>query len=420
MSNVPSSTGIGAPGTQAAPASLARSPMSSQPAGSQAAAVPFVRGSSLATMQDYSNTQALTAGASVQIQLQTNAFLAYVVIDISLTTSGNSATVAFNGGVQDSPWSVLSSVSLNDPANQAIITPITGYGLYILNKYLTDTGCRFDPQQDPNYSTTTGTVGTGGSFSFRLVVPVEHRKRDALGAVNNSAANQRYLLTLTAISTFGGTTGLYTTAPTTPATYVSVTCTQLYWTSPPASITTSSGSTAVQQTPTGLGTVGFVRYERHNEVSGGGSPQIQLNNVGDYLSGILFVLRLNTTNNPRDTNAATNSTTSGNWPSPFTWWINDFQVHSLLYNFYVREIARFYGYTNSIGSAGGLDNGVWPLWYLVSLFDRVDNFGPANQYLPTDATTKLQIRGATFGVDSNYLEIYTRAIRPVSGAALFS
>ncbi len=54
------------------------------------------------------------------------------------------------------------------------------------------------------------------------------------------------------------------------------------------------------------------------------------------------------------------------------------------------------------------------------LFDRVENFEPAGQYLPTDSTTKLQIRGSTFGSGASYLEVLTRMIRPVSGAALFN
>lgn len=405
---VPTSTGIGAPGTAPAPASLARSPMASAPANAPAAAVPFVRGSSLATMQDFSSTYA--AGSTNQVQLQTNAFLAYLVLDISLTTSGNSATVTF--AANDSPWAVISQIYLNDPANQAIIAPISGYGLYLMNKYLTDSGCYFDPAQDPNYSTTTGSGATGGSFSLRLVVPVEHRHRDALGAVNNSAANQRYLLGFTVIAAFSS---LYGTGPTTAASTVSISATQLYWTSPPGAITTSGGSTPVQATPSGLGSVGFVRYERHNEVSGGGTPQIQLNNVGDYISGVMFVLR----------NSSNARITGSDWPSPFTWWVNDFQVHSLTLNMYIRYLARFYRYTAAINtatsvSAGGLDLGVFPLPWLVDLFDKAENFAPASQYLPTDATTKLQIRGATFGSNASYLEVYTRAIRPVSGAALFA
>ena len=402
---VPSSTGIGAPGTAPAPANLSRSPMSSSPQAQGASAIPFTRGSTLATMRDALVTA--TANSTNQVQLQTNAFLETLILDCALTTSGNSAGVVF---AADAPWNAIAQIKLDDPAGQSIIAPITGYQLYLLNKYLTDTDCFFDPQLDPNYSTTAGTGSTGGSFSFRLVVPVEHRRRDALGALNNSAANQRYLLTITTASSYGGTANIYTTAPTTAATNLTIQVYQQYWTSPPQVITTAQGQSQVQATPSGLGTVGFVRFERHNEVSGGGTPQIQLNNVGDYISQIIFTLR--NTSNAREVT---------DWPSEFDWWVNDFQVHALSTNDFQRWMARFYRFTAAVGSAGGLDTGVFVLGpWLNGMFDRVENFGPANQYLPTDATTKLQIRGSTFGTGASYLEVLTRMIRPVSGTALFS
>ena len=411
----PASTGIGAPGTAPAPANLGRSPMSSQPA--PAAAIPFTRGSTLATMRDA--TRSYTAGQQDQISLQTNAYLEALIFDVTLTTAGNSANVAF---AADSPWQVISQIKLDDPAGQSIIAPITGYQLYTLNKYLPDTECAFDPKGDPGYYATTSTGATGGSFGFRLVLPIEHRRRDALGALNNSAANQRYLVTINVIPTFAT---LYTTAPTTPATAISVQFYQEYWTSPPATITTSQGASQVQASPSGLGTVAFVRYERHNEVSGGGQPQIQLNNVGDYLSSLIFTLRTSATGardiSPVGTNAAgTPTTTSFNWPSEFDWWVNDFQVHALSNTQWYRDSARFYGYRNAVETSFGLDNGVWPLYQLAQLFDTSVNYGPANQYLPTDATTKLQVRGSTWGSGSSYLEILSRLIRPVSGAALFA
>lgn len=411
----PASTGIGAPGTAPAPANLGRSPMSSQPA--PAAAIPFTRGSTLATMRDATRTY--TAGQQDQISLQTNAYLEALIFDVTLTTAGNSASVAF---AADSPWQVISQIKLDDPAGQSIIAPITGYQLYTLNKYLPDTECSFDPKGDPGYYATTGTGATGGSFGFRLVLPIEHRRRDALGALNNSAANQRYLVTVNVIPTFAT---LYSTAPTTAAANLTVQFYQEYWTSPPATITTSQGASQVQASPSGLGTVAFVRYERHNEVSGGGQPQIQLNNVGDYLSSLVFTLRTSATGardiSPVGTNAAgTPTTTSFNWPSEFDWWVNDFQVHALSNTQWYRDNARFYGYRNAIETAFGLDNGVWPLFQLAQLFDTSVNYGPANQYLPTDATTKLQVRGSTWGSGSSYLEILSRLIRPVSGAALFA
>lgn len=410
---IPSSTGIGAPGTAPAPANLGRSPMSSSPAPS--AAIPFTRGSTLATMRDA--TRVYTPGQQDQVSLQTNAYLEAVIFDVTLTTAANAAGVTF---AADSPWQVLSQIKLDDPAGQSIVAPITGYQLYTLNKYLPDTECAFDPKGDPAYFASTGAGATGGSFNFRLVLPIEHRRRDALGALNNSAANQRYLITLNIIPTFAS---LYGTAPTANAASVAVQFYQEYWTSPPSTITTSQGASQVQASPSGLGTVAFVRYERHNEVSGGGQPQIQLNNVGDYLSSLIFTLR--DTAGARDINAVgvnlgAQSATLGNWPTEFDWWVNDFQLHALSVTQWVRDLARFYGYRNVTETAFGLDNGVFPLHQLAQLFDTAVNYGPANQYLPTDATTKLQIRGSTWGSGALYLEVLSRLIRPVSGAALFA
>jgi hypothetical protein len=381
--------------------------MSASPSGA-ATAIPFTRGSTLATMQDATLT--VVPSTTYQIQLQTNAFLENIVLDVAATTSGNACTFSM-----DSPWTFFSSIQLLDPAGQAIITPITGYQLYLLNKYLPDTDCAFDPIRDPNYLLSTAT----GILSFRLSVPVEHRRRDALGALNNSAANQRYLLTLTtsALNTIGQGNLFLTNALTTAAVYT-VNAYQQYWTSPPATITTSAGATQVQGTPSGLGTVGFVRYERHNEMNGGGSPQIQLNNVGDYISDIFFVNRLAATYNLRD---------QASWPNPWAWWVNDFQVFALTVNDWQRWMARFYNFWSGIQvgilppTLGGmLDIGVFTLPWLHGLFDNQENFGPANQYLPTDATTKLQIRGSTWGSTVGFVEVITRLIRPVSGAALFA
>jgi hypothetical protein len=412
MTNVatPSSTGIGAPGAAPAPANLGRSAMANQPAAASASAIPFTRGATLATMRDASRVY--TPGQQDQVQLQTNAFLEAVVFDVSLVTAGNAAAVAF---AADSPWQIIQQIKLDDPAGQSIVAPITGYQLYTLNKYLPDTECNFDPKSDPGYLATTGTGATGGSVNFRLVLPVEHRRRDALGALNNSAANQRYLITLNIIPSFAT---LYTTPPTTEATSISVQFYQQYWTSPPSVITTAQGSTQVDATPAGLGTVGFVRYERHNEVNGGGSPQIQLNNVGDYISAIFFTLR--DTAGARDINTGPQSATNANWPGEFDWWVNDFQVHALEQAQWIRGMSRFYGYPNATESAKGLDNGVYVLFQLFQLFDESVNFGVAGQYLPTDATTKLQIRGSTWGSGANYLEVVTRIVRPVSGATLFA
>lgn len=422
MKSVPASTGIGAPGTQPAPAGLTRSPLSTQPTASSSA-IPFPRASTLATMKDKS--QKVTLGQTQKWTLQTNAFLEALVLDISLIAAeDDSATVAFHA---DAPWSLIKRITLTDPSGESIIAPISGYQLYLLNKYLIDTECAFDPKADPHYKIITGDHDYAGSISMRLVVPVEHRRRNALGALNNSAGNQKYRLTIQAATV----SAVYSTTPTTPPTQFTCEITQLYWTTPPSSIKTKTGTVAAQKTPAGLGTVAFVRYERHNDVDGGGTPTFQLTNVGDYISQLIFILRAETT--ARDIYTPPQSTTNANWPRTFAWWINDFQVHAKtayaptgktsangIGGTWPRTMARFYDYTKTYETATGLDNGVYTFTEMVGLFDREGNGWTSNQYTPTDATSKLQVRGSTFGSGSKYFEVLVRILRPVSGSALYS
>src|SRR5271168_4267016 len=117
---VPASTGIGAPGTAPAPASLARSPMNAQGSAAPASSIPFTRGSTLATMRDA--TRSYNAGGSDQVQLQTNAFLENIILDVAVPLTGNSTnSVNFNA---DAPWNLISQIKLDDPAGQSIIAPI--------------------------------------------------------------------------------------------------------------------------------------------------------------------------------------------------------------------------------------------------------------------------------------------------------
>lgn len=409
---VPANTGIGT--NAPAPANLARSGVSQQPAGATANTIPFTRGSTLATTKDAS-LLSLAAGSTQQVSLQTNAFLENLILDVQMTGFTGTAAVY----TYDAPFNAI-SIKLDDPAGQNIVTTLSGFALYTMNKYLPDTDCNFDPCRDPNYS-----VPTSGNFSFRVVVPVEHRRRDAFGALNNSAANARYLLTVTTNSSYGANGSaydplyIYQTAPSGGAGVLNVYIYQQYWTSPPASIVSAGQSLPVQQTPPGLGSVAFIRYEQHNEVSGGGTPMIQLNNVGDMISFINFTLRgtLSSVNNQRD---------ATDWPPEFDFFVNDFQITAWSTNDWQRAIARFFrlelGGVATSPTAGRLDAGVFPLFQFGALFDRAENFAPASQYLATDATTKLQIRGSAFGSSgtNQYLQVHTRLIRPVSGAALYA
>lgn len=438
MSQVPLSSGIGAPADGQAPASLARSPISATPSPQAPSKIPFTRASSLATMQDAQLT-AMAAGQPQIVQLQTNAFLEYIILDVNIVAVNVTTAVKWQA---DGPFNIfgLSGIQLTDSANLPLITPISGFKLAQLNKYLSDTGCNFDPARDAGFfmvpsaaNNATGSTATNaGSANFRLVIPVEIRRRDALGAVTNSAANEPMKLTLTPAASYGGgadTQNNVYQASAAPATSVTVNVQifQVYWTQPPAVIVSGNSSTATVGTPAGLGTLGFLRSELHKEVAGGGSSPFQLTSVGDIISNLVWTLRTTVGTNTRDAYTAGAGINAGyaDWPGVFHFAVNDFETLALGQDMWVREMSRFYGLYNGIsaqaGNPGYMDAGVFSFgMFFKGLFDNSENFDQFNQVLATESGTKLQVRNNTWGSTSAAVEVDVRVIRPQSGATLYA
>lgn len=100
-----------------------------------------------------------------------------------MTVTGNSVNnVSFS---KDNPWSGVQKITLYDLGGEPVIQ-LLGYHVFLMNKY----GAYFntgDPRADVNYSVTTGTGSSGGSFSFHLYIPFEVVGRDALGVVQNES-----------------------------------------------------------------------------------------------------------------------------------------------------------------------------------------------------------------------------------------
>ena len=126
---------------------------------------------------DYDQTFSNTAGGSFQPwTLQATGWLARLWIRIDYTTTAGTLGA-------DSPFTIFSSVQLNDVNNEAIFGPFDGYTWYLTNKY---GGYYYwdDPATNAIY-TASGTAGT-----FILQIPLEIVNRDPIGpvaSVNNTA-----------------------------------------------------------------------------------------------------------------------------------------------------------------------------------------------------------------------------------------
>src|SRR5690606_28912202 len=159
--------------------------------------IPFVRASRRKSQQAWSDTVALAAGSTVParpIEIPAAGFLRYIELLIDVNSSGNAATVAAPGGTLDFPWNVINTIQVTNAAGDSISVPLTGYQLYLINKYGGTREAPFnDPFNDPAYeAVTTGSGSTAGSFQIRLLFPFEIDPRDAFCSLPNLAANKAY------------------------------------------------------------------------------------------------------------------------------------------------------------------------------------------------------------------------------------
>jgi len=385
----------------AAPTVKARSAAPARPQTASTGLVPFTRASRQKTMSAFNVTSTLAATPVVlaPIEVPPGGFLRFIEIEVTGTTSGNSAAVAF---ANDAPYNVLQQLSMVNAAGDSIIVPVGGHRLAMMNKYFLwgQDSPNCDPAAGLEFSKTTGSGATGGSFKFILRIPAEICQRDAFCALPNMASNKQYMLNII----LNSISALYTTAPTT-APSVNITGTMYYWTQP-----NSSNAAGVQQAtqPQGNGSVNLVRYE--SIVVNGGDHLFQLHNTGNVIRGLMFVLT-NSSGARDDTD----------WPAIAQILLNNDTLFYLTQDQLLADMQEYWGYTGtSKDVAGGLDTGVYVLPYLNNGRGKQTSDGPRDQYLPTLDSTLLQIRGTSFGAGASTLEVYTNEIKPVSAAALYA
>ncbi|TFV29509.1 hypothetical protein E4K10_49935 [Streptomyces sp. T1317-0309] len=174
------------------------------------AARPFVTGTR--TLESEVYTQTITQNTRHQTltpyEFQVDGYLSGAILRVTGTTSANAATVAFQA---DGPFSALQSVIVEDIGGKQILGPLTGWNLYVLNRF---GGFVYNADSKANgvYTATAGAGATGGSFRFTLRVPIQVRRRDALGSLSNRNASATFKLKVT----INQISAVYSTAPTTP------------------------------------------------------------------------------------------------------------------------------------------------------------------------------------------------------------
>lgn len=281
-------------------------------------------------------------------------------------------TVAYQ---PNGPFAVLSSIRFLDTNSQPMVGTITGYDLYLINKY---GGYAFqgDAKAAAVYSATSGTATTAGTFAFVLTIPIETVARNALTAqLNKSGAAQFSLEMFVA-----GTGTVFSTAPATSST-LRVRTELDSWLDPEP---TDARGNPVQQDPPLLNTTQY--WHKQNYVINAGAQFTRLQGIDGLLRMLIFIATRS---------GSTRANGEADWPDPVSLkYEESFLMQSRIRLFYRWLIATNYGYDAANEASKGRDDGVYPVWEWMQDFERKPGGELSRSYLPMSSASNLEIQGS--------------------------
>lgn len=319
--------------------------------------------------------QSITTTAAEQrlsaYQLSPSGYLRGVYLIVEATTAGNAAAVTF---AEDGPFNVLSSVRFLDTNSHPMVGTLTGYDLYVVNKY---GGYAFqgDAEAAATYFATTGAGATGGSFAFVLFVPVETVLRNALTSQLNKSGAAQFSLEMF----IAATATIYGVAPTN-APSVRVRTTLASWLDPEPD---DAMGNPVQQDPPMLNTTQYWHKQNYSVLASAQFTRLQ--GIDGLLRCLILIARRA---------ASTRANGESDFPDPVSLKYEEaYLVQSrarLLFRFL---IAQAYGYDGAAEASKGRDNGVYPF------FEWMQDLWPkpggelSRTYLPMSSASNLEVQG---------------------------
>jgi hypothetical protein len=356
---------------------------------------PFITGTRRTDDFQYDNSTP-TGASTVKLptyELDTDGFTSGLYILCEAVTAGNAATVAFR---EDGPFIAYQTVQFSDTNNKAILGPISGHDLYVINKY-GGYGFQDDARADGVFSATTGAGGTGGSFTFILKVPIEIVHRDALGALLNKSASAVFKMDLT----LNTTANIYSTSPTNPPT-VRTRIQQYGWMDSDMHDIKGNPSSP---NPPALNTIQY--WDKQSPSVLAGSVNQRLNTFTGLVRNLIFELR--DSSDIRLTNEA-------DFPDPFVLQIDKSQPINRLRNVWRHMIGEYFGYDQPVENATGKgrDAATYPEPYTLDfgLKPGAENrFG----YLPVTSATTIIVKGTIGGSGAHKLNVFVNYVVPAGG-----
>lgn len=359
------------------------------------AARPFVTGSRTLETEVY--TQQVTQNTGTQAltpyEFQVDGYLSGALIRVTATAATNAATVVFQ---PDGPVSVISSVIVEDIGGKQVMGPLTGWQLAVLNRF---GGFVYNPDFKANstYTATAGVgAGAGGSYRFVLRVPIQVRRRDAMGSLPNRNASATFKLKIT-INTIAA---VYSTPPTNAPT-INVQVQQHGWAT---SDNRDYKGNQASPTPNGVGSLLYTDVETIQ--LGAGSFNQRMSTFGGLLRLLVFELR-----------DASGSRAQGeaDWPSLFEIEMDKVKVFSrspVTWDYFMSEDYGLTSAAEGLAVANAKINGVKVLHWL-------DDFGlqPGAEngfrYQPITPSTAVQLSGSIGGSGLHTLSVMKNYMSPV-------
>lgn len=356
---------------------------------------PFLTGTLDLETHTYSQNVALTTTTTPlpTYYCKTNGFLAdlWIIVQNAATPNTNAA-VAFN---EDGPASVVQTFTLSDTGGQPILGPMSGWELEIFVKY---GGFSFsdDWRDSQSYTATTGTSSAGGFFKIIYHVPIQFVRREPLGPLPNTNNQTVFAVDIT-VNTLAN---IYSVAPNGTLGNVNFQISQDSYRQ--SSGRDSQGNPTVT-TPPGLGAVLYLRRSTQDMAAGAQQQEIS-QQEGSYRT-LTFVMR--------DSNGS-RSQGESDWPDPFRFHFNNDVPYDRLKALWRRRIERAYGYKATIETAGGQDNGVFPLWWND---DHGLKAGSEDRYryFNVSAADTLQFDGTIGGSGNHRITFMFNFVRPPGG-----
>lgn len=366
--------------------------------------LPFTMASRVSTRNSFTVSTALAASAptiasGTPVQIPAVGFLKSLRLELVLTNSGGTPSYT-----ADAPFNVISRISFKNSAGQNLIAPLSGYELYLINKYSgmgQGLASAYGQLSDPKIGRVYSAVAASGARFF-LDVPLEIDPEYALGAIPALASNRSYQLEIefASIATVFGAT----TPPT--AASVTVDATANYWDVP---IATTPGGNSQATDPFGLGTLSLFQKENPNLAPG--EQLTRSNNTGNVIRNLIFVAR-----------TAAGARTDADWSSICELYVDNNPMLRLKKTEWQDAMTRWFGMSAAaLDAAGGLDTGVYVLpFYLMAGGIAGDPSNSRAQLLATLDATLLQFKGYSWGASISQLAIITQAIASDNPAFIYS